>query len=164
MRFILIFVAGFLVSCTSTQKKEEVQNPQRPPLLVWQATPGATVQFPVGVNISAAEVSKKSDLSEVKMVWDSNTEGNTAGYRVYLGTEKGKYSQFIDIGKGAENSKTQSFKILGLAPGKKYYFAVSAYNEQGVEGPLSSEVEKQIPAAKKIKSADKKSVEQNRAQ
>ena len=163
MYLISLLVVGFLVSCTTAPKTETTQK--KTPEMVWLSTPGSTVQFPVGVDISQVEVNRPSKGDEVKMVWDSNTEASTAVYRVYMGTEKGKYNQFIDIGKGSANSKIQSFKILGLTPGKKYYFAVSAYNEEGAESPFSLEVEKLIPTSGKTKkSTEKNSVKQNRAQ
>jgi hypothetical protein len=72
-----------------------------------------------------------------------NTDGtpltNLAGYHVYFGTDSSNLTQFIDIA-GATSVR---YVVTGLAPGT-YYFAVSAYNELGLEGARSNVVSKTI--------------------
>ena len=64
--------------------------------------------------------------------WNSNSEEDLAGYRVFRGLEPGKYLSPIDVGK------TTSYKFE-LSPNYKYYFAVAAYDLANNQSPLSKE-------------------------
>ena len=54
--------------------------------------------------------------------WDPNVDEELAGYIVYYGTASGHYT------------------ISGLAEGTRYYFAVTAYGEEGNESIYSREI------------------------
>jgi len=78
--------------------------------------------------------------SDVTLAWDANTETNLAGYKLYYGTASGVYGAPIVIG-------TQTtYTVTGLAPGT-YYFAVTAYNTEGLESGFSNEVSTTIGAS-----------------
>jgi hypothetical protein len=66
--------------------------------------------------------------------WDPNVDQDLAGYIVYYGSASRDYKYDVDIGD--ETSTT----ISGLDDRKKYYFAVTAYDEEGNESAYSAEV------------------------
>ncbi len=76
----------------------------------------------------------------VVLSWDSNPEPDIAGYRVRYGQTSGTLDEINDTGGPATE-----LSISSLIPGETYYFAVLAYNQQGVEGPLSSEISYDVP-------------------
>ena len=61
------------------------------------------------------------------------------GYIVYFGTSSGNLTNAVTVAGGSTNQR----QITGLAPGT-YYFQVSAYDQQGAEGPRSGLVSKVI--------------------
>jgi hypothetical protein len=74
----------------------------------------------------------------VTAAWDRNTDGVTAGYRLYYGTASGVYTANIDSGDTVQAPVT-------LAPGSTYYFIVRAYNAASELGPASSEMSVTMP-------------------
>ena len=72
--------------------------------------------------------------------WDPNVDEDLAGYIVYYGTASRNYSYDVDIGDQT------SVTISGLDEGKRYYFAVTAYDEEGNESRYSKEVVYPQPA------------------
>ena len=72
--------------------------------------------------------------ASVTLEWDPNTDGVTAGYFVYYGTQAGNYSGTVDVG-----SSTSAVVNLN-DPNATYYFAVQAYSPTGERSPLSTEV------------------------
>jgi hypothetical protein len=70
---------------------------------------------------------------DVTLEWDPNTETDLAGYKIYYGTASGSYSTPIPIGLQS------TYTITGLEPGT-YYFAVTAFNSDGLESAFSNEV------------------------
>ena len=71
---------------------------------------------------------------DVTLEWDPNFEPDLGGYTVHYGTESGIYDHSLDVGNFT------SAVISGLEPNKEYYFAVSAYNLDGLSSGLSNEV------------------------
>src|SRR5262245_23901395 len=72
--------------------------------------------------------------ASVILEWDRNSDGLTAGYYVYYGTQSGNYSDTVDIG-----SSTSALVYLN-DPSATYYFAVQAYSATGEKSPLSPEI------------------------
>ena len=70
---------------------------------------------------------------DVTLQWDPNTETDMAGYKVYYGTASRSYSAPISLGLQS------SYTIAGLTAGT-YYFAVTAFNRDGLESAFSNEV------------------------
>ena len=79
---------------------------------------------------------------QITLSWDPNTEFNLAGYKVYYGTASRNYAFSVDVGEYAEVT------ISGLEPGKRYYFAATAYDLDGNESNLSDEIT--FPAQKSM--------------
>jgi hypothetical protein len=71
---------------------------------------------------------------DVTLEWDPNLEPDLGGYIVHYGTESGIYDHNLDVGNFT------SAVISGLDSSKEYYFAVSAYNLDGLSSGLSNEV------------------------
>lgn len=69
----------------------------------------------------------------VTVIWDANPEPDVAGYRLFYGRESGVYTNQVDVpGPMAVASD--------LSEGETYYFAVLAYNNEGLESELSTEI------------------------
>jgi hypothetical protein len=75
-----------------------------------------------------------ADAASVTLAWDSNSEPDRAGYKLYYGTARGAYEFAIDVG----NQTT--YTISGFLEGEDYHFAVTAYNVYGLESAFSDEV------------------------
>jgi hypothetical protein len=75
-----------------------------------------------------------SFAESLSLGWDTNPESNIAGYRLRYGTVSGNYTITKEVG----NSTT--ITLPDLVAGTTYYFSVSAYNTDGLEGPSSEEV------------------------
>jgi hypothetical protein len=70
----------------------------------------------------------------VTLAWDPNSETDLAGYRLYYGTTSRSYQNTIDVGNAT------STPVSDLQKGATYYFAVTAYNDSGIESDYSNEV------------------------
>jgi hypothetical protein len=75
----------------------------------------------------------------VSLAWNTNPDPGIAGYNVYYGTSSGQYSS--KLGSGTNTTAT----ITGLKEGTTNYFAVTAYNAAGFEGPRSAEIHFIVP-------------------
>lgn len=74
-------------------------------------------------------------IVSVILSWDANTETNLAGYRLYVGTASRQYSVATnDVGNVTQTT------VSNLSAGTSYYFAVTAYNSDGLESDYSNEV------------------------
>jgi hypothetical protein len=71
--------------------------------------------------------------SPTSFAWTQPTTGDVLGYKLYMGTKSGSYSAPVDLGK------VQRYEPTGLTPGP-WFFAVTAYNAEKTEGPLSAEL------------------------
>jgi hypothetical protein len=80
-----------------------------------------------------------AEAAEVIVRWSPNPEPNVAGYRIYYGPASGNYSFYVDVG-----SQT-SCTISNLEEGKTYYFASTAYDDQGYESDYSAEAVYTVP-------------------
>jgi fibronectin type 3 domain-containing protein len=75
----------------------------------------------------------------VELVWDRDTESDLAGYRIYRDAGSG---QFERIG---ESHDAPSFSDKTVEKGKRYRYAVTAYDKSGNESLLSDVAEAFIP-------------------
>ena len=78
--------------------------------------------------------------ANVSIQWDPNSEPNLAGYRVYYGGASGSYASTFDAGMATQAS------IPNLTVGQTYYFAVTAYDANGLESIPSAEISYTVPA------------------
>jgi hypothetical protein len=70
----------------------------------------------------------------VQLGWDAPQEPAVTGCFLYYGTACRTYTNRIDTGTNTMAT------VSGLQEGQTYYFAVTAYNSDGVESDFSSEV------------------------
>ena len=96
--------------------------------------PGRCIRVILFVAAFALLKTAASYAAAVTLEWDANGDSVTAGYYVYYGTESGKYSGNVDVGKSTS-------AVLNLTdPGATYYFAVQAYSATGDKSGISSEL------------------------
>lgn len=80
--------------------------------------------------------------ADVSLSWDPSPSPNIAGYKVYYGYASGNYGGTdayegpspIDVGNILD------FPLSGLDEGLPHFFAVTAYNFNGIESGFSNEV------------------------
>lgn len=72
--------------------------------------------------------------SSVTLAWDPSNSSSIAGYRLYEGIASRTYTNVIVAGKAA----TATFS--GLVSGATYFFAVTAYDTNGIESDFSIEI------------------------
>ncbi len=72
--------------------------------------------------------------AQVTLTWNSNSESDLSGYKVYYGNSSRSYSFNVDVGNQT------SYAVKGLNEGETYYFAVTAYGFSGNESGYSKEV------------------------
>ena len=80
--------------------------------------------------IQAADVAAPA----VSLTWSPNPEADLAGYKLHFGTSSGNYSTVLDVGR------TASAPLPPMILGNTYYVALSAYDTEFREGPLSAEL------------------------
>jgi len=79
----------------------------------------------------------------VKLAWDSSSEADLAGYKLYIGTSTRRYSATFDLKLAdlPDQSNPQwEVSYPGFKNGGTFYFAVTAYDLAGNESGYSNEV------------------------
>ena len=71
---------------------------------------------------------------KITVAWNTNTEQDLAGYKIYVGTASKGYDKVIDVG-----NKTY-FTVDDLKVGDRYYLAVTAYDTSNNESGFSNEL------------------------
>lgn len=85
--------------------------------------------------------------AQVDLKWDppltdnGTPATNVGGYKVYRGTSPKSYSQSFNAGT------VTSYTDSSLIDGTTYYFAVTAYDNNGEESDYSNEISKQVAAS-----------------
>jgi hypothetical protein len=69
----------------------------------------------------------------ISVAWDPSAS-TTAGYKLYVGTQSGTYTQNFDVGPAT------TFNYTNAVAGQQYCFAVTAYSSPTIESPKSAEV------------------------
>ena len=82
-----------------------------------------------------------AQADSVSLTWNPNTEPDLAGYKLYMGTSPGSYSQIFDVGH------VTSYTVSTLVLGETYYFALTAYDIYANESGFSPEVNITISGA-----------------
>ena len=77
--------------------------------------------------------------STVTLAWDANPEANITGYKLKYGFASKVYSVVVPTGK------VTKITIPNMVEGTQYFFAVSAFNNEGLESLNSDEVSYVIP-------------------
>ena len=71
--------------------------------------------------------------------WQQSDDTSVVGYNVYFGGASGVYTNTFSV-VGATNAV-----ISGLIQGATYYFAITAYDDSGLESPFSNEASYAVP-------------------
>jgi hypothetical protein len=79
--------------------------------------------------------------ADISFSWDTNTDPDLEGYRLYYGTSSGTYQYNVDTG----NVTTFTLSDPNLTAGQTYYFALKVYNTSSQESSFSNEVVYTIP-------------------
>ena len=80
----------------------------------------------------------------VALAWDADAGTSVAGYIVHYGSVSGVYTNSLNVGTNINAS------VPALQEGVTYYFAVTAYNADGLESNPSNEVFYQVPVVFQI--------------
>ena len=72
--------------------------------------------------------------AEIRLAWDSNTDPDLAGYKVYYGTASRTYGSPVNVGN------VTSYSLAGLTQGQTYFIAVTACDTSNNESAYSNEV------------------------
>jgi hypothetical protein len=70
----------------------------------------------------------------ITLAWDANTESDLAGYKVYYGNNKD-----LSDAEAVDVKNVTELLVTGLTPGI-FYYAVTAYDTEGLESGLSNKV------------------------
>ena len=76
--------------------------------------------------------------ASVSFVWTRNTDP-VAGYRIHYGPASRTYNQVFNAGNATNGT------VSNLVAGNRYFFALTAYNSQGLESDYSNELTYFVP-------------------
>ena len=77
---------------------------------------------------------------KINLAWNSNTEPNIAGYKVYSRKDSETYHSGVDVGLGSQQpNNSVGYTLSGLVKGQRYCISVTAYNKSNRESLFSSE-------------------------
>jgi hypothetical protein len=100
-------------------------------------------------NNNSEQTVSENNTNTATLSWQppiDNTDGSTltnlAGYKIYYGQSADNLSNVITL----DNPGITSYMIENLSYGSKYYFAITAYDSDGLESNYSEVVSKDIPA------------------
>jgi len=125
-----------------------LEDAASPFTVLWDSTTASAgqhtltaVAFDVAGNqaTSVAVVVTVSNNSQLTLAWDANVEPTLAGYRLYMGNSSGVYSTSINVGN------VTSVTVTTLQAGRLYFFAVTAYDQAGIESGFSNEISTSAP-------------------
>lgn len=149
---------GPLVSSlsTSAEKTASVEAEEGNENQTTDSTENETQDSEVFANIAEPDEQEDPAISltstptgvTARLTWDTSTDPNVSGYRIYYGKQSsGEYGSCSY--EGGQTVETPPATIDGLEPNTPYFFAISAYGgEDGeLESPCSNEVLVVTPAA-----------------
>jgi len=85
-------------------------------------TVGEFIEFNELKELTAPKLSIKNDNNKVILLWNEQSEASK--YRIYKSTDGKKFTKLVD-------TKDNSYTEKGLTYGKKYYYKVRVYDENG---------------------------------
>ena len=91
--------------------------------------------YPVKLSILLFFFTATVQAHQATITWDASMDPTAVGYRLHYGKTTGSYTSSIEVG-----SQT-TYSVSNLQDGT-YYFAVTSYNVNGIEGKFSNEASK----------------------
>jgi len=88
---------------------------------------------------SPAGLTVVTSTGSIELAWDRNTEADLAGYRVYRAEGSASFQHLADT------QQAPSYSDRKIEPGKKYRYAVSAFDKNANESAKSAPVEATAP-------------------
>src|SRR5207244_154249 len=86
-----------------------------------------------------AALTWSASAASVSLVWNASSGTNVAGYNVYYGVASRTYTNKVNVGN------VTNATISGLIEGTTYFFAVTAYDQYGLESDYSNEMSYMVP-------------------
>ncbi|OPX39565.1 MAG: hypothetical protein B1H11_02735 [Desulfobacteraceae bacterium 4484_190.1] len=92
------------------------------------------------------------NAAQVKLKWDANNEDDLAGYKLYYktglsgepyngaGADQGASPLIVPLASLSDVNNPE-FTLTGLSDNEVYYFAITAYDTEGLESGYSNEVD-----------------------
>lgn len=75
----------------------------------------------------------------VTLAWNASASPGVAGYHLYYGTASGVYTNSVSLAGVTTDT------VTGLAAGVTYFFAITSYDTNALESPLSGEISYTAP-------------------
>jgi hypothetical protein len=107
------------------------------PILLRKTRVHYTLLLTWGLIILVCSICNIQAAQSVTLAWDP--AASVSGYRLYCGTTSHVYTQTIEVGN------TTKTLVSNLVGGRRYFFAVTAYNIAGLESTPSNEVSYLVP-------------------
>jgi fibronectin type 3 domain-containing protein len=100
--------------------------------------PALLVAFPITITQAQDAIVEDNDapdapITYVTLAWDPNPEHNIVGYNVYYGRAAGRYARLVTV--------TETTATIGIRARRTTYFAVTAFDSNGLESDFSNEVQ-----------------------
>ena len=120
---------------------EEVESADSPPLVV---TPRDTFPpaAPTGL-VAIVMPETPGGQAYVELSWDISPEADLTGYHVYRSEQAGAQGERLT----RELLLAPTFRDISVAPGRRYFYRVTALDRAGNESPLGSAVAAEVPPA-----------------
>jgi len=96
-----------------------------------------------------------TQAASVHLSWDRNPAPDIGGYRIYFGTESGRYPNIITLFDSAVDPDRVVYSVHNLKEDNTYFFAVTAFNYAGQESGFSSEVSVFLRQGTEFQDADR---------
>jgi hypothetical protein len=91
------------------------------------------------VVLSLAALTARAET--ITLRWRYAAPERIAGFRVHTGPAAGQYTRTVDVGQPAPDADGVFSARVDVADGEPTHLAVSAYDANGVESPLSGDRE-----------------------
>jgi hypothetical protein len=132
--------AGTTTSSTGTTAPPTVADTA--PATTTSPPTGGTTTPPTGGTTPPPGGGTTTSSSSVTLGWVAPTQNSNgtpitglSGYKIHYGTTSQDYTQVVSLA----NPSLSRYVLDSLQSGT-YYFAITAYNAQGIESPLSGEI------------------------
>ena len=89
--------------------------------------------------LSVAALAARAET--ITLRWRYAAPERIAGFRVHTGPAAGQYTRTVDVGRPAPDAGGVFSARVDVADGEPTHLAVSAYDANGVESPLSGDRE-----------------------